>query len=122
MVNMFYVKSTDKEISQRKLEAYDKYCKVIQWGRAYPVEFAGRFMGLELLDIQKYSIYNTWTRDFSLWLKCRNGAKTTELAVYTMLRSILLPYHVTYFLGNTGEQAKEVFKKIEKISLSLIHI
>ena len=50
---------SQKEISQRKLETYDKYPKIIQWGRAYPVEFTSRFMGIELLDMQKYAFYNS---------------------------------------------------------------
>ena len=33
-----------------------------------------------------------------------------------MARSLLIPNHVTYFIGNTGEQAKETFKKMEKIA------
>lgn len=107
---------SQKEISQRKLETYDKYSKVIQWGRSYPIEFSSRFMGVELLDMQKYAIYNSWTKDFVLWLKSRNAGKTTELAIYTMLRSMLFPFHVSYFLGNTGDQAKEVYKKVEKIA------
>jgi hypothetical protein len=111
-----YSKPSQKEISQRKLETYDKYCKVINWGRAYPVEFASRFFGIDLLDNQKYAIYNSWTKDFVLWLESRNAGKTTQIAIYTMLRSILIPLHATYFLGNTGDQAKETFKKIEKIA------
>jgi hypothetical protein len=111
-----YSKPSQKEISQRKLETYDKYCKVINWGRAYPVEFASRFFGIELLDNQKYAIYNSWTKDFVLWLESRNAGKTTQIAIYTMLRSILIPLHATYFLGNTGDQAKETFKKLEKIA------
>lgn len=111
-----YSKPSQKEISQRKLETYDKYCKVINWGRAYPVEFASRFFGIELLDNQKYAIYNSWTKDFVLWLESRNAGKTTQIAIYAMLRSILISLHATYFLGNTGDQAKETFKKIEKIA------
>ena len=109
-------KPSQKEISQRKLETYEKYSKIIQWGRAYPVEFTSRFMGIELLDMQKYAFYNSWSRDFVLWLESRNAGKTTKLAVYTMARSLLFPFHVTYFLGNTGDQAKEVYKKVEKIA------
>lgn len=109
-------KKNSKEISQRKLETYEKYMKVINWGRAYPVEFCSRIMGIELLDFQKYSIYNSWFSEFILWLKCRNAGKTTELAIYAMLKSLLFPFHATYFLGNSGEQAKETFKKIEKIA------
>ena len=109
-------KQSNKEISQRKMETYEKYCEVITWGRSYPVEFASKFMGIELLDIQKYAIYNAWFRDFIIWLESRNAGKSTQLAIYTMLRSLLIPFHATYFLGNTGDQAKETYKKIEKIA------
>lgn len=105
-----------KEISQRKLETYEKYMQVINWGRAYPVEFCSRFMGVELLDMQKYAIYNAWFRDFICWLQSRNAGKTTMIAVYTMLRSMLIPFHSTYFLGNSGSQSKEIFTKIERLT------
>lgn len=109
-------KQSNKEISQRKLETYEKYMQIINWGRAYPVEFCSRFMGVELLDLQKYAIYNAWFSEFIAWLESRNAGKSTKLAIYTMLRSLLIPFHATYFLGNTGEQAKETFKKIEKLA------
>ncbi len=105
-----------KEVSQRKLEVYDKYCQVVQWGRAHPVRFCSRFMGVELLDFQAYILGNTWPADFALWLECRNGGKSSVLAIYTMLRSLLIPLHATYFLGNSGAQAKETYSKIEKIA------
>ena len=73
-------------------------------------------MAIELLDFQKYIIENSWNRDFALWLISRNGSKSTSLAIHTMLRSLLFPFHATYFLGNTGEQAKDTFKKIEKLA------
>lgn len=107
---------TKKEFSQRKLETYDKYCRVINWGRKYPVAFAERFFGIGLLDYQKYIIENTWMSQFAWWLICRNGAKSTTMGIYCMLRSVLIPFNVSYFLGNTGEQAKETFSKIEKIA------
>lgn len=109
-------KKNNKEISQRKMEVYEKYLQVINWGRAYPIEFCSRIMGIELLDLQKYAIYNSWFADFALWLESRNGGKTTQLAIYTMLKTLLFPFHATYFLGNSGEQSKETFKKIEKIA------
>ena len=105
-----------KEVSQRKLELYDKYNQVIHWGRQNPVKFMSRFMGVEMLDTQSYIISNTWPTSFSLWLESRNAGKTTQLAFYTMLRSVLIPYHATYFLGNTGAQSKEVYSKIEKLA------
>lgn len=105
-----------KKVSPRQLERYHRYAMILNWGRSHPIEFCKRFMGIDLLDLQKYTVYNTWFATFAVWLKCRNGSKTTELAIYSMLRSLLFPNHVTYFLGNTGEQAKETFKKIEKIA------
>lgn len=109
-------KESKKEFSQRKLETYDKYCRVINWGRKYPVAFAERFFGIELLDYQKYMIQNSWLAQFAWWLVCRNGSKSTSMAIYCMQRSVLIPFNVSYFLGNTGEQAKETFSKIEKIA------
>ena len=109
-------KSSAKDISASKMERYEKYCKVIAWGRANPIEFINRFMAFPLLDYQKYIIANTWNREFALWLVCRNGSKSTMLAVYTMAKGLLFPKHATYILGNTGDQAKETFKKIEQIA------
>lgn len=109
-------KQSGKELSQRKLESYEKFRRVIQWGRKYPINFCERFMGIELLDLQKYMIAESWTRQFILWLVCRNGGKSTDIAIYAMLRSLLIPFNTSYFLGNTGEQAKETFSKLEKIA------
>ena len=69
-------KPTDKEISARKMETYEKYGKIIIWGRTHPTAFVSRFMGVELLDFQKYIIENSWNRDFALWLISRNGSKS----------------------------------------------
>lgn len=109
-------KSSAKELSVKKMEAYERYNKVINWGRNNPVQFISKFMGVELLDFQQYIIANTWNRDFALWVVCRNGGKSALLAIYTMAKSLLFPFHSTYFLGNTGEQAKDTFKKIEKLT------
>lgn len=110
------VRESERELSQRKLETYYRYSKVLEWGRRDPIAFTQRFMGIELMDFQKYVIYESWCRDFLLWLACRNWGKSTMLAIYPMLRSLLIPSHVTYFIGNTGDQAKETFKKMEKIA------
>lgn len=98
------------------METYEKYLKVIIWGRNDPVRFIDRFMGVSLLDMQSYAIANSWNRDFLLWLESRNAGKSSKLAIYTMAKSLLFPLHATYFLGNTGEQAKDTFKKIEKLA------
>lgn len=113
---VFYSKSTKKMLSQRRLETYDNYCKIIQWGRRHPVDFARRVFGLEMIDYQKYTIWQTWNVAFAVWLKSRNAGKTTDAAIYTMLRSTLFPGYVSYFISNVGAQAKETFLKMEHIA------
>ena len=78
--------------------------------------FTERIFGISLLDYQKYIVDMTWRSQFAIWLICRNGAKTTDGAIYTMLRSVLLPFHTTYFISNVGAQAKETFMKMEQIA------
>lgn len=53
---------------------------------------------------------------FAVWLKSRNAGKTTDAAIYTMLRSTLFPGYVSYFISNVGAQAKETFLKMEHIA------
>jgi len=111
---------SDRQVNERKLEGWYKYNKVRAWGLRHPVDFQREFMGVELLDLQRYVFTMTWTARYAAWLMCRNAGKTTEGALYTMTRSVLLPGHNTYFLGKTGAQSKEVFQKIEKIAKNRI--
>ena len=50
-----HIPSTQKEISQKKFEEYQNYCKLIQWGRENPVRFASYIFGIEMIDYQKWS-------------------------------------------------------------------
>lgn len=103
------------DLSAKKIREFTRHCKLLQWGRKNPVDFAAYVLGIDLLDLQKYALINSWDKKFVLWLECRNAGKTTLIAIYVMLRSILIPYHATYLLGNVGSQSKEIFEKIEKI-------
>lgn len=102
-------------LSAKKIKEFTRYCKLLQWGRKNPVDFAAYILGIDLLDLQKYALINSWDKKFVLWLECRNAGKTTLIAIYVMLRSLLIPYHATYLLGNVGSQSKEIFEKLEKI-------
>lgn len=107
---------SQKMYSQRRLETYDRYARLIRWGRRYPVAFAERVFGITSMDYQSYAIGNTWTSQFASWLEGRNLGKTTKAAIYIMLRSVLFPYHISYCISNVGAQAKEVFLKLEHIA------
>lgn len=75
----YFTKSTEVEISHRKLEGYLKLAQIIQWGRGNPIGFCEQFLGIEFLDVQKWIFMNTWTKPNNLWCITRNGGKALAL-------------------------------------------
>lgn len=119
MINIIY-NNSDYEITQRKMEVFDKYLKVIQWGRKHPVKFMEMFFGLQFTDHQRYVLLSTWTTRFSVWLMSRNSGKSYLSAPYMMARSILIPNHHSYIMCPSGNQAQETFGKIEDLAKNKI--
>lgn len=107
---------TNKEISERKLEAFHRYSKIIQFGRKYPVRFVERFYGIVLLDNQKYVFQKSWVTPRNVWCQCRGSGKTTLAAPFIMAKSQLFPNHQSYIMAGVGSQSQEAFMKIEKIA------
>ena len=60
-----YVPTSAKEFSQRKLEEYAKYEKVINEGRKSPIWFMETFLGVKLMDYQKWMFMETWNKPFA---------------------------------------------------------
>lgn len=115
-----YVKPTEREMSQRKLESYQKLAEIKQWGLKYPTKFLSEFVGVDLLDSQEYTFMMSWTRPYVLWLESRNAGKTTKLALYAMLRGLLHNNYRIYICSGTADQSQETFRKIEDIALKNI--
>ena len=115
MINVIF-NDFDYEITQKKMEIFDKYNKVIQWGRRNPVKFMELYFGLEFTDHQKYILLSTWTTKTSVWLMSRNSGKSYLSAPYMMARSILIPNHHTYIMCPAGNQAQETFGKLEDLA------
>ena len=110
-----YSREPEAPLNLRKVEALEKYNKIIQWGRANPIQFIERFFKIQLLDYQKYVLLNTWTAEQAVWVMSRNAGKSFLGAIYMMTRNLLFPKMETYIMGHTGYQAKETFTKIENI-------
>ncbi len=115
-----YVKPTERDISQRKLESYQKLAEIKQWGLRYPTKFLSEFVGVDLLDSQEYTFMMSWTRPYVLWLESRNAGKTTKLALYAMLRGLLHNNYRIYICSGTADQSQETFRKIEDIAMKNI--
>lgn len=112
----YFLRNTEAQISQKKMESYLKMAQVIQWGLRAPTKFCERFMGIEFLDAQKYAFMNSWLKPYNLWCICRNGGKSTLSAPFIMAKGILIYGHSTYILSNVSAQSQDTFMKIEKIA------
>ena len=58
---------------------WDRYLKVIQWGRRNPVKFMELIFGLSFTDHQRYVLLSTWNTRFAVWLMSRNSGKAVSL-------------------------------------------
>lgn len=118
---MYYsIPLTAKELSQRKLEEYEKFCTVIQAGRKNPVWFIENFFGVKLPDYQKWCLMQSWTKPFVMWLCCRGAGKTVLAAIYYQAKLLLIPDYQVYISTLTLAQSIETFKKLEDLALQKI--
>lgn len=99
MINVIF-NTFDYEILPKQKETYDKYCKIIQWGRKYPTRFAETFLGLTLTDAQKYIFLSSWLPKTVVWLMSRSSGKCLNLK------------EKVHIIKKDGD-----FEKIEKIPL-----
>lgn len=115
-----YTPMSTKELSQRKIEEYEKMSKIINWGRCNPVKFCETFFGLKLIDYQAYCFMRTWAVQYALWAECRGAGKDTLAAAYFMTRLLLIPDYSLYISSNTYAQSVESFNKLRDIALKRI--
>jgi hypothetical protein len=112
----FYVQTTKRELTTKKLEAYQKWAEIRQWGLRQPVKFSEYIFGIEFLDFQKTIFMNSWTKRYVLWAVSRNGGKSFMQAPLVMSKQLLIPNFTTYFLSGSHEQSINTIKKIEDIA------
>ena len=117
---LIYSPTTQKELSQRKYEAYSDLTKIINWGRQHPIQFAEHFFGLSLIDYQKLAMLESWAVPYALWLECRGAGKDTLASVYFMTKMTLIPNYNLYVSSNSMNQSIESFTKLESIALQRI--
>lgn len=104
------------EANPRRIEAMEKYNKLIQFGRRHPTRFIELVFKIELIDYQKWLILNTWASEKAVWVCSRNAGKSFLMSVYIMARALLFPKFYVYIMSNTGSQAQDTFLKIENIA------
>ena len=115
-----YIPTSSKQLSQRKLEEYDKFSKIINAGRINPVWFAEFMYGIKLYDYQKYYFMQSWYKKYCLWLCSRRTGKTAGASVFLQTKMVLIPNYKVYISTNSAKQSIEIFKMIEDIALQRV--
>ena len=115
MINVIF-NDFSYEIVPKQLETFEKYTKILQWGRRNPTRFLEDFMNLQFTDHQKYVLLSSWIPQNVVWLLSRSSGKSFMSAPFIMGRSILIPSHNTYIMAPSGGQAQETFTKLENLA------
>lgn len=111
-----YTHKTELDLSARRLEAMERYNKLIVWGRKNPALFIETVFGVPLLDYQRWVVMSTWTANRACWVFSRNAGKSFLGGLYIMARGVLYPSLNIYIMAPTGRQSQETFSKIEDIA------
>lgn len=100
MVNVIF-NDFSYEILPKQQETWDKYCKIIQWGRANPTRFLEEFVGLQMTDHQKYVMLSSWLPANVVWVCSRSTGKALVLDT------------PIYCISKNGEIEKKILKDIK---------
>ena len=112
----YFVKPSYYDMSNMKLDGLKKLADIIQWGRRNPTKFVARFIGAELLDLQKEMFMKSWITPFCVWCMSRDGGKSIVGAMFLMTKTLLVPYFEAYILCGNGAQSIGLMSKIEKMA------
>jgi len=77
-INVLF-RDTNYNILPKQKEVFDKYCKILAWGRRNPTRFLEQFIGLSFTDHQKYILLSSWIPSNVVWVCSRSSGKATSL-------------------------------------------
>lgn len=103
------------DLTQRQINEYELYTKIIQEGRKNPVWFTEEMLGIKLFDAQKILFMNSWIARFVVWLIHRGFGKTSIAAVYDVVRLMLVPNYKIFVSCNSASQSADYFHSLEDI-------
>lgn len=111
---------TEAELSQKKIEEYQKWSDIANWGRKNPVRFAEEIFGTQMIDFQRYIFQESWWRPFCLWLCCRGTGKDTTGSVMYMTKLLLIPNYHLHISCNAYAQSVDTLNKMRDIAYKRI--
>ena len=111
-----FVKPTEYQMSERKLEAYRKLAEIKAYYQRNPIKFMKDILGAELFDAQAYCIAKSWTTPYTLWVCSRGYGKSTIVDLILMSKGMLFNNYWSYIASGSGDQAILTFKTLENIA------
>lgn len=111
-----FVKPTEYQMSERKLEAYKKLAEIKAYYQRNPIKFMKDILGAELFDAQAYCIAKSWTTPYTLWVCSRGYGKSTIVDLILMSKGMLFNNYWSYIASGSGDQAILTFKTLENIA------
>ena len=111
----YFFPPTKVELTQRQLNEYELYTKIIQEGRKNPVWFVEEMLGIKLFDSQKLIFMNSWQARFIVWLMSRGFGKTSIANIYDATRLMLIPNYRIFVSCNSASQSADFFRSLEDI-------
>ena len=115
-----FMPPTGLELSQKKLDEYQKWANIANWGRKNPVKFAEEIFGTQMIDFQRYIFQESWWRPFCLWLCCRGTGKDTTGSVMYMTKLLLIPNYHLHISCNAYAQSVDTLNKMRDIAYKRI--
>lgn len=77
-----------------------------------PIFACSFLLGVDSLPFQGAMIKETWNKQFVYWLMSRGASKSFSLAIYALLRCILIPGSKVVIVSGSFRQSKHVFRYI----------
>lgn len=111
-----FVKPTEYQMSERKLEACKKLAEIKAYYQRNPIKFMKDILGAELFDAQAYCIAKSWTTPYTLWVCSRGYGKSTIVDLILMAKGMLFNNYWSYIASGSGDQAILTFKTLENIA------
>lgn len=106
---------TNNNMTRRDEESIARYVRLIQWGRANPVQFIERVLGVPLMDYQRWLVSMTWVAEYAVWVCSRNAGKSFLLGNLLTARALLFPKQRIHIMSTGSRQANETFETMENI-------
>lgn len=100
------------EVYEEKPELYFTY---LMTRPEYFSFICKEFLGIQLLPVQALMLQELWVRKFPMLIATRGGGKSWLMAVYAVLRALLLPNRKIVIAGSVFRQSKVIFEYIESI-------